>query len=155
MAEIAVGDASVRIPVAGDVEGVEGVKAETHRLLTDYMKVLEGRHVDVEVSGSARVAIARRSKRVWRRRSKGAHTVVNTWGGAWNSRGIRSIPVINTAAHDLQRAILVGSRVTVAVGVISWTQNCFREAGVSYAGRRNPPPTDRLVNEPVDIGKIF
>jgi hypothetical protein len=52
--------------VAGNVEGVEGVKAETHRLLTNYMKVLERGHVDVEVSGPACVAIARRSKGIRR-----------------------------------------------------------------------------------------
>src|ERR1700733_7055136 len=118
IAEVAVGDSGVWIPVAGNVESIEGVKAEAHRLLANDMKVLEHGHVYVEISGPARVPIARRSKGIRRGCAEGACAVINTRCAARGCRGIRSIPVIDAAVHDLQLAILVGSRVTVTVGVV-------------------------------------
>jgi hypothetical protein len=60
------------------LKALKGVKAKSHRLLTNNIKVLEGGHVNVEVSGPACVAIAPRSKGIRRRCPEGAHTVVNT-----------------------------------------------------------------------------
>ena len=107
IAEVAIGDSGVRIPVAGNVESVEGVKAEAHCLLANDMKVLEHGHVYVEISGPARVAIARRSEGIRRGCAEGACTVVNSGRGARSRRRIRALPVINAAVRDLQLAILV------------------------------------------------
>src|ERR1700749_736777 len=82
IAEVAVGDSGVRIPVAGNVEGVEGVKAEAHRLLANDMKVFKHGHVYVEISGPARVAVAPCSKGIRRGYAEGAGTVVNPGSGA-------------------------------------------------------------------------
>ena len=41
IAEIAVGDSGVGIPVADNIESVEGIKAEAHRLLANDMKIFE------------------------------------------------------------------------------------------------------------------
>src|ERR1700678_2331163 len=88
IAEVAVGDSSVWISVAGNVERIEGVKAEAHRLFANDVKVLEHRHVYVEISGPTGVAIARRSKSIRRGCAEGAGAVVNSGRGARSRRGI-------------------------------------------------------------------
>src|SRR5580698_6962599 len=107
IAEVAVGDSGVWISVAGNVESVEGVKAEADCLLADDMKVLEHGHVYVEKSGPACVAVAAGSKDIRRGRAERARTVVNAGRGARSRRWIGAIPVIDCAVHDLQFAILV------------------------------------------------
>src|ERR1700733_5987001 len=136
IAEVAVGDSSVWISVAGNVESIEGVKAEAHRLFANDMEVLEHGHVYVEIPGPTGVAIARRSKGIRRGCAEGACAVVNSCCGARSRRGIRAV------------------RVTVTIGIISRSQDGFRKASVSHARSRDPPPANCLVKDPVGIRKV-
>src|SRR3984957_4652571 len=154
IAEVAIGDSSVWVPVAGNVEGVERVKPEAHRLLANDMKVLEHGHVYVEISGPAGVAIARRSKGIRRGCAEGAWAVVNSCRCARSRRRIRAVPVINATVHDFQLPILVRPRVTVTIGVISRSQDGFRKASVSHARSRDPPPANRFVKNAVGVRKV-
>src|ERR1700722_3723997 len=154
IAEVAVGDSSVRISVAGNVESIEGVKAEARRLLANDMKVLEHGHVYVEISGPTGVAIARRSKGIRRRCAESACAVIYACRGARSRRGIRAVPVIDAPVHDLQLAILVWPGVTVTIGVISRPQDGLRKAGVSYARRRDPPPADCFIKNAVGVREV-
>src|ERR1700733_1994546 len=154
IAEVAVGDSSVWISVAGNVESIEGVKAEAHRLFANDMEVLEHGHVYVEIPGPTGVAIARRSKGIRRGCAEGACAVVNSCCGARRRRGIRAVPVIDAPVHDLQLAILVRPRVTVTIGTMSRSQDGFRKASVSHARSRDPPPANCLVKDPVGIRKV-
>ena len=42
IAEVAIGESGIRIAVADDVECVESIESETHRVLADNVEVLEG-----------------------------------------------------------------------------------------------------------------
>ena len=57
LAEGCIGNASVRVSIAGYVQSVEGIEPETEGLLPEGVEVLECRHVDVQVSRTARAAI--------------------------------------------------------------------------------------------------
>src|ERR1700733_7917847 len=57
IAEVGVGNTHVRISVARNVECVEGIEAEAHRLLLGNVEVLEGREVDVEIAGTTHIAV--------------------------------------------------------------------------------------------------
>ena len=76
IAEVAVGNAHVRIAVAGNIERIEGIEAEAQRVLAPHVKILEHRHVGVEISGPAQVAVSRRSEGIGRRHAKGANAIV-------------------------------------------------------------------------------
>src|SRR6202046_1514236 len=121
LAEGCVRHAGVRVSVAGNVQSVEGIEPETEGLLPEDNEVLECRHVNVQVSRTACAAIGRCAEGVAGGHAEGASNAEcvdpGAWLRAWRRGGIRAVPVVDAVANDFQRQVLIGTRLTVGVGV--------------------------------------
>src|ERR1700761_2444736 len=76
-------DVCIRVAIAGDIERIECVKAEADGLFAKCSKVLERRHVYIQISRAACVAISCRTESVRCRHAEGADSVVDAWRRTW------------------------------------------------------------------------
>ena len=113
--EVSISDPCIRVSVACDIECIERIKPEANRLLVIRMEVLGHRQVRVKVTRPAHVSISCGSECIRCRSSKSANAIVNAGSHARSGRRIRPKPVIDATTHDLQLAVLVRPRVSVAL----------------------------------------
>src|SRR5258708_14725740 len=136
LAKVVIENAGVWIAITHYVKCVECVEAESHGVLFRNAKVLERRHIHIEVAWPADGTIARCTKGVGSGHTKCADAVVHARCGTGRRRRIVAIPAaLEPVGHyfaqrtvdDPEFAILVDSRVAVAVGGVSGTGDGFRK----------------------------
>src|SRR5450631_362670 len=148
LAKRTVRDAGVRIAVAHDVEGIERIKSEAHRMPLSDLKILKRRHVRIEVAGAAHCTIARRAECVRGRNAKRAYAVVHSSCQARSRRRIGAVPATLERSVDLfakrpmdnlELAILIDARIAVAIGVVARAGNSLGESRIGHPCSRDLP----------------